>query len=99
MLSRLRYCRLTQPIVAVEINWTFPKTTALLAMSNGTSQLKLFGSFSAMIVLSTDRPYPDTDTLFDAGLANRQGKQPAPRVRRYPTADVLKMATSDTLAN
>ena len=36
-----------------------------------------------------------TDTLFDASLANRQGKQLAKLVRWYSSADVLKMATSD----
>ena len=36
-----------------------------------------------------------TDTLFDPRLAARQGAQLAKLVRWYPTAGVLKMATSD----
>jgi imidazolonepropionase-like amidohydrolase len=36
-----------------------------------------------------------TDTLFDARLARRQGKQLAKLVRWYQPAEVLKMATSD----
>lgn len=36
-----------------------------------------------------------TDTLFDAKLATRQGKQLAKLARWFPTAEVLKMATSD----
>lgn len=36
-----------------------------------------------------------TDTLFDAKLAGRQGKQLAKLARWYPPGDVLKMATAD----
>ena len=36
-----------------------------------------------------------TDTLFDPGLAARQGAQLAKLVRWYPTAGVLRMATAD----
>ena len=35
-----------------------------------------------------------TDTLFDAGLAAKQGKQLAKMVRWYTPAEVLRMATS-----
>jgi len=36
-----------------------------------------------------------TDTLFDAGLATKQGKQLAKLVRWFSPADVLRMATAD----
>jgi imidazolonepropionase-like amidohydrolase len=36
-----------------------------------------------------------TDTLFDAKLANRQGKQLMKLIRWYTAAEVLKMATAD----
>jgi imidazolonepropionase-like amidohydrolase len=39
-----------------------------------------------------------TDTLFDAGLATRQGKQLAKLVRWYTPSEVLKMATADNAA-
>jgi imidazolonepropionase-like amidohydrolase len=39
-----------------------------------------------------------TDTLFDASLANRQGRQLAKMSRWFPPAAVLRMATSDNAA-
>jgi imidazolonepropionase-like amidohydrolase len=36
-----------------------------------------------------------TDTLFDAGLAAKQGKQLAKLARWYSPAEVLRMATAD----
>ncbi len=62
-----------------------------------------------LIVEGTDRAYAlakkhevklawGTDTLFDAGLASRQGKQLAKMSRWFTAAEVLRMATSQNAA-
>jgi imidazolonepropionase-like amidohydrolase len=62
-----------------------------------------------LIVEGTDRAYAlakkhevklawGTDTLFDAGLASRQGRQLAKMARWFTAAEVLRMATSQNAA-
>ncbi len=63
----------------------------------------------ARVIAGTDRAFHlakkhgvklawGTDTLFDAGLADRQGRQLAKMSRWFPPADVLRMATSGNAA-
>lgn len=82
-----------QPFLDDDDAIPFPEASAnrrkQLIMTRGTdTAYKLAKQFKIRTAFGTD-------TLFDAKLATRQGKQLAKLVRWYQPAEVLKMATSD----
>jgi imidazolonepropionase-like amidohydrolase len=74
----------------------FPEGSA-----NRRKQLEMFGGTDTAYRLAKKyriRTAWGTDTLFDAGVAARQGEKLAGMVRWYTPAEVLKMATADNAA-